>query len=78
MRYWLLCITTSLLCAVPTYTVADEAEESPDLEMLEYLGEWQSDDDPWLDPVGMHLSGLFEILQNTDQKRTEEKRQPTR
>ncbi|HHJ81016.1 MAG TPA: hypothetical protein ENJ65_05235 [Candidatus Tenderia electrophaga] len=39
------------LCLVSTNIVADEAEESgaPDLEFLEFLGEWQDDGEAWLD-----------------------------
>lgn len=39
------------LCLVSTCVVADEGEEpgTPDLEFLEFLGEWQDDGETWLD-----------------------------
>ena len=37
-----------------------DAELLPDLEMLDYLGAWQPNDDDWLDPMQ-----LFELAENT-------------
>jgi hypothetical protein len=34
-------------CSVPP-SVAQEADPSPDLDFLEYLGAWAEDDDEWL------------------------------
>ena len=36
------------LCLVSSALVADDAD-TPDLEFLEFLGEWQDDGEAWLD-----------------------------
>jgi len=36
------------LCLVSSALVADDAD-TPDLEFLEFLGEWQGDGDAWLE-----------------------------
>ena len=38
------------------------ADESPGLEMLEYLGTWNEDDEEWIDPMSMYRSGLLGTL----------------
>ncbi len=57
MRRLLVCIVV----VIPFQTVADDTQgPSPGLEMLEYLGEWQHDDDEqWIDPVGLYAAGLL-------------------
>ncbi len=56
MRRLLLGITV----LVPLQTTAEEqTTPAPGLEMLEYLGQWQDNDDEWVDPVGLYTSGLL-------------------
>ena len=42
-----------LLLLTPGFasTAPDESREMPSLEMLEYLGEWESSDGQWIDPM---------------------------
>ncbi len=36
------------LCLLSSAVMAEEAE-APDMDFLEFLGEWQGDDEAWLD-----------------------------
>lgn len=55
-------ITICLLGGISTSFaegIAD-AEQLPDLEMLEYLGSWETEDGKWFDPLE-----LFELAKNS-------------
>lgn len=45
---WLL-----MLVLIPFAAVADDApeDESPSLELLEFLADWETDDGEWVDPM---------------------------
>ncbi len=45
----------AILIAVPT-----QAEESPDMEMLEYLGNWQTANGEYIDPMELKAEDLKE------------------
>lgn len=55
MIFSLICITG---CLLPVAIHAELADQ-PDLEFLEFLAEWQSDQGEWLDPLQMQ-----ELAQN--------------
>lgn len=55
-----------------TYTVASEqANELPDDEMLDYLGQWQQVDGEWVDP--MQLQEISMIEQDSSKGERDEK-----
>jgi len=54
----------SLLFALGVVSVrADEQDESVDVEMLEFIGEWEAADGTWVDPMAMQQE-----LQTSQQK----------
>ena len=59
---WLLCG----LCA-GTATMAEEPEEAPDAEFIEYLGIWEETDEDWM---------LFDETWAADIKETEKRNEP--
>lgn len=36
----------------------EEEPEGPSLEMLEYLGEWQKEEQQWIDPLTLYESDM--------------------
>jgi len=51
-----------LMAVLAPLPAAGAEPETPGLEMLEYLGQWQSEDEEekgWVDPVGMVRAGLL-------------------
>lgn len=42
-----------LLPFVPAFAGAATDDDSPDLALLEFLGEWEDSDGEWLDPLQM-------------------------
>jgi len=51
-----------LMAVLAPLPAAGAEPEAPELEMLEYLGQWQPEDEEekgWVDPVGMVRAGLL-------------------
>lgn len=57
MRPWL-----PVFLLLPASVAGTEPPEPPpDLELLEYLGEWESEEEePWEDPVELYRKGLLQ------------------
>lgn len=47
-----------------------ESDDSPSMELLEFLGEFQTDDGEWIDPL--NLTGMEQSEPNREQERDEE------
>jgi len=60
-----------MCCGIFSSFAADvhEQGQEPDIEMLEYLGSWETENGEWLDPLQ-----LFELAENSLSKE-QEKRQ---
>lgn len=44
-------VVFALLCLLPIVGAAAELAVAPSLELLEFLGEWETVDGEWLDPI---------------------------
>ncbi len=55
-------VVALFLAVVFSAAVAQERSEveSPDVEFLEFLGEWVSDDGEWLDPEALEDGGILD------------------
>jgi hypothetical protein len=62
-----LLLATALLA--PAAAMAEEQDEAPPLELLEYLGEWGDGEGQWLDPELLQLV----LLTGGEQANEEEK-----
>lgn len=57
---WLLiCSTSSLLAEEQSH------EEIPTIEFLEFLGEWETDDDDWIDPADLENDEIGKLIETT-------------
>jgi hypothetical protein len=64
-----------LLAINPAHGDGTEKEpETPSLEMLEYLGEWEQEDQQWIDPLSLSESDMTDPVPGN--YRTEEKDRP--
>lgn len=61
VRQWSLLLLASMPLGMP---IAADAVESPSLELLEFLGNWETKDGEWLDPMEL-LEELEAEPQNT-------------
>ena len=43
-------------------------EESPTLELLEFLGEWETSDGEWLDPTELEDDDFAKLMSLTDEE----------
>ena len=50
-----LILGTSAAAEEPAKSAASTATDSPSLELLEFLGEWETDDGAWVDPFSLLL-----------------------
>jgi hypothetical protein len=66
LRLLILFITLAAITVETDHAIADEAQ-TPSLEFLEYLGEWESSDGQWQDPIEFSTIDVTE-LQNAESK----------
>jgi len=62
---WILICSTSFSFA----EVKNSGDNMPSMAFLEYLGEWESDDDDWVDPEDLDnddIGKLIEAIIETD------------
>jgi len=52
--------STLMLCLVAGFASCPLSAASPDLDLLEFLGEWEDSDGKWLDPLALVDNGLSE------------------
>lgn len=57
---------------VPVLTLADEADTSPSMELLEFLGEWETDEGEWISPDELDNDYLVELLDNEETREENE------
>lgn len=65
----LLMLTVSSADAAAQHCTDAQAEASPPLELLEFLGQWETDDGEWMDPQALEdpeLVNLLEAVMATD------------
>lgn len=56
-----LMMTLAILIAVP-----GQAEETPDIEMLEYLGNWETANGEYIDPMELKAEDLQQESKESD------------
>jgi hypothetical protein len=57
---FLFCATSLILADEPTRNDA-----VPSIEFLEFLGEWQADEDEWLDPITFQDDVIANLIDTT-------------
>lgn len=69
----LIVIFTVVLLCLASFTLnADDSEQAPSPELLEFLGEWETKDGEWFNPLWI-LKNLKTASQQTDQNEQEAK-----
>lgn len=58
-----LMMALAILIAVPS-----QAEETPDMEMLEYLGNWETENGEYIDPMELKAEDLQQESQDSNQQ----------
>lgn len=54
-----------LISLVPFLSSAAESEQAPTLELLEFLGQWETDEGEWIDPSELDNDKFVELLDAT-------------
>ncbi|MBL1141699.1 MAG: hypothetical protein HND53_06670 [Proteobacteria bacterium] len=55
-----------LLCPVSSLLAEQQTNESlPSLDFLEFIGEWETEEGEWLDPILLENEGLEEMMTDT-------------
>ena len=61
-----LVLLTMILTAPIAHSQTEQEAEIPTEELLEFLGEWETEDGEWLDPEELEEEDFAELLQITD------------
>ena len=57
--------------SIPVLAQEPESEESPSLEFLEFLAEWETADGKWIDPAMLEDKALDPVLDKDREKKDE-------
>ena len=63
----LLPIASACQGAVPALTDGSQSAEMPALDLLEFLGQWETDDGEWIAPAELEDPELLELLESVVQ-----------
>ena len=61
-----------LLITSTGYAEQTAEQEQPSLELLEFLGEWVTEEGEWLDPEQFEEDGFADMLHLTEQEQNDE------
>jgi hypothetical protein len=63
-----------LLMSMSVVQVQGAGQDSPSIELLEFLGEWETQEGQWVDPAEFNDMVLPDEEQENDEQKSEEKR----
>jgi hypothetical protein len=46
-------LIAATLCVLPAAAIAEDAADAPDMQLLEFLGEWETAQGKWIDPMDL-------------------------